>query len=433
MLANHEIERATLAVAVQHGGDGVMGEVTTHDFDSVQNRTIYIALHRLYSAGTPLDEPSLLAQLQRDEALGDAGGKAGIASLYYHDTALRANLPSYLAQLREAKRRREMSNLLAKLGRDVEQGQKRLAEMFEEVETEVLALTRRVGGESTYISAEEMVTGALSLIDQAYQRGDGLVGYDTGIRGINDIIGGWEAGTFTILMGPPGVGKTALWLQSAIHVAQRAPVALVQLEMTAAKMGMRALTNHSQVSFRKLRRGTGLSERDWSKLSESMGEIAGRQILLAPPGVHEWGDIKSWFRRMHIDHGASMLWLDNLKIIGMPGVKPLDRFNAITRECKVLSRELGVPVVAIHHLHRLEEGKTPSLSSGYGSSSIEQDADNVLALWRPDPMAEDEVQVLPLKTRDDRGQRFVLQWIGDEQRYQMPKPDYDPQPMLYSD
>jgi replicative DNA helicase len=228
-------------------------------------------------------------------------------------------------------------------------------------------------------------------------------------------------------MGSPGVGKTALWLQSALHVARRYPVAMVQLEMTPAKMGMRALASMARVSFKRMRRGADLSQRDWQNLSESLGQLAGRSLLLAPNGVDTLNDIKGFFRRCVIDHGVRALFLDNLKIVNVPDAKgDLERFNRVTRELKLLARALDVPIVAIHHMHRMVEGSRPSLTSGYGSSSVEQDADNVLALWRPDQQLDDEVELLPLKTRDDWAKAKPLRWVGDQQRYETMHPSPPP-------
>lgn len=432
MAAEQDIERAVLAVIVAHDQRDTVEDLTPAHFGATTNRAIFEALLQLRQEGRPFDEPTLTAALTRRDTLGAAGGKAGVSALYYHDTALRANLPSYLRDLRQARHRRRLTQTLAALAKASEDHEKTLPELIEHVEREVLGVTREVSGEGQYVDASTMVADALALVEAAHERGDGLVGVDSGIQEVNDLIGGWEAGTFTVLMGTPGVGKTALWLQSALHVAQRQPAAVAQLEMTPAKMGMRALSSHGRISFRRMRRGNELNDRDFTRLADAAGSVAGRQLHIAPSSINDWADLKAWFRRMHLDHGAQSLWIDNLKVIGMPRVKDLDRLNAITRELKVLSRELNVPVIAIHHLHRLEEGKKPSLTSGYGSSSIEQDADNVLALWKPDEEIDNEVQLLPLKTRDDRAKPSTLEWIGDQQRYQSIREEDAPPVPLYA-
>jgi replicative DNA helicase len=434
MAAIHEIERAVLALIVQHQRLDLFDRLDAGHFDAVTNRTIFTALRQVAGSGRACDEPSLVAHLERTSKLLDAGGRAGVTALYYHDTALLANLDAYVADLNAARLRSELSAALTRFAREVEAAGGNLLELAEQVEAGVLAVTRRASSalDVGFISSAQMVEEAFNLVDAAHKRGDGLVGADTGLRELNEMLGGWESGTFTVLMGSPGVGKTALWLQSALHLARSQPVALVQLEMTPAKMGIRALANDARVSFRRMRRGEELSHRQVERLSGSLGSISARKLFIAPNHLSEWAELRSWFRRMHLDHGAGSLWLDNIKIVGMKGMKDLDRFQAITRGMKLLSRELNVPVVAIHHMHRLEEGARPTLTSGYGSSSIEQDADNVIALWRPNEEdAPDEVEILPLKTRDDRSRPVTIRWIGDEQRYETLAPTAAP-PHLYA-
>ena len=425
MIANHEIERAVLALIVQHQDASTLERLDGDLFDAKQHRTLYDTLLSLHLAELPFDEPTLVTALTRERVLADAGGKAGVSALYYHDTAHRANLDAYLAQLRDASARRYLADGLLALAREAETSEDSLDALTARIETAVLDRTRRHAGAAVYIDAATMASDAIQLIDAASKRGDGLVGLDSGIPALNDLIGGWEPGTLTVLMGDPGVGKTALWLQSALHVSRSWPIAMVQLEMTPAKMGIRALANQAGISFRRLRRGDNLTEGDYKSLSEQLGNLALRRIMLAPRGINEWKDIKGFWRRCVIDHEARALFLDNVKIVSMPRAKnDLDRFTTIFREMKLMAHELNVPIIAIHHLHRPDRpGSRPTLQSGYGASSIEQDADNVLALWRPDAEAEEEIEILPLKTRDDLARPQVLRWQGEYQRFGTFKPD----------
>lgn len=123
---------------------------------------------------------------------------------------------------------------------------------------------------------------------------------------------------------------------------------------------------------------------------------------------------------MNRDHNAQSLWIDNLKIIETDKpMRDIERFQHVTRQLKLLGREMNIPVIAIHHLHRLQEGEKPTLTSGYGSSSIEQDVDALFSLWQPDPDARYLVQLLAHKTRDDdgAGSAIDLEWRGNHQLF----------------
>ena len=427
-MATHDLEHATLAVILQRERGDVLDQLHGGCFDVDANRVIFEALRSLHREGRGFDEPNLLAQLERTQTLQKAGGRAAVMALYFYDGANPTSLKGYVADLLSGAARRDLAASLLRLANDIE---KPLVEVVEALENELMRIRKQGDVGAVPIDAAVMVEAAIKLVEDAAKRGDGLVGVSTGIAELDEMIGGWEPGTVTILLGSPGVGKTAIWLQSAMHVARRAHVGMVQLEMTPAKMGLRALSNEGRVSFKHLRRGS-VAEREWPRLSEAMGDVAARRLLLAPNGVDTWADIKAFFRRCVVDHGAQVLFLDNLKIVSLPGARSeLERFNTITRELKLLSRALNVPIVAIHHMHRMEDGKRPTLTSAYGSSSFEQDADNVLALWRPNgDDVPDEVEVLPLKTRDDFSRARTLRWVGDQQRYESMRPA-DPPPGMF--
>ncbi|MBA2666073.1 MAG: AAA family ATPase [Trueperaceae bacterium] len=425
-----EVERAVLSIIVQHGATSLFDDLTPEHFGHDGNRALFTALAALHRAGRPLDQPTVTDALTGTPALSRVGGVAALALLWFDDSAVAANLPHYRRTMVEAASRRALSLTLATLARAVET-EDDLAALVDRVEREVLERTTRSGASSAFVSSKEMVLDAMALIDAV--REDGLVGFDTGIAELNALFGGWEPGTLNIILGAPGVGKTALWLQSALHVATQAPVALVQLEMTPGKMGLRALANMSRVSFGRMRKN-GLQDRDFQRMSDHLGRLAALPIHIAPSGVETLDEVRAWYRRMYVDHGCRSLWIDNMKLITLADtrVRDLDRFTVITRSLKRLSMELLSPIQTIHHMNRGEdELKAPTLRSGYGSSSIEQDADIVLALWRPIPDAVAEVEVLPLKVRDAFGQAFLLNWIGDQQRYA--SLSRAAEPPLYSD
>lgn len=427
-MAAHDLEHAALAVILQHERGDVLDQLHGGCFDVDANRVIFEAVRSLHREGRGFDEPNLLAQLERDQALQKAGGRAAVMALYFYDGANPTSLKGYVADLLSGAARRDLAASLARLANDLE---KPLVEVVESLENELLRIRKQGDVGASPIDAGTMIAAAMQLVDDAAKRGDGLVGVSTGVTELDEMIGGWEPGTVTILLGSPGVGKTAIWLQSALYVSRRAPVGMVQLEMTPAKMGLRAIANEGRVSFKHLRRGS-VSDRDLQRMSDSFGPLSARQLFLAPNGVDTWADIKAFFRRCVVDYDAKVLFLDNLKIVAMPGAKTeLERFNTLTRELKLLSRALNVPIVAIHHMHRMEDGKRPTLTSAYGSSSFEQDADNVLALWRPNgDDVPDEVEVLPLKTRDDFSRARTLRWVGDQQRYESMRPA-DPPPGMF--
>lgn len=420
-LVASDAERAMLAILVKYPEEArsVFDELDRNLFGAAENRHIYRAITELAADGYAYDQPLVTQHLEDAGHLTEAGGRAGIASLWYHEDAVLSNAESYLRKMQEAAARRRIATTLTEIVRIAEEDDLPIPAILDRLNDGAKALINRNLGPTEYVGIDQAVVDALDLIAAAGKRGDGLLGYDTGFPTLNKTIGGWENGTFTIIQGAPGTGKTAFWLQTALAVAAQAPVAMVQLEMTAPKLALRALASDGRVNYGRLRRAN-LSDTDWSKISDSMSRLTARQVLIAPPSVQSITAIKHWFRRMHLEHGATSLWIDNVKIVEVDDkrMRDIDRIQSVTRQLKLLSREMDVPVIAIHHLHRLEKGERPTLHSGYGSSSIEQDVDNLFSLWLPSADDRTCIELVAHKTRDDEPDKVIaLQWTGNIQRF----------------
>lgn len=413
-----QIERGFLSIVAATPGawGSVRDRITADHFTDDRYRALFGAMEPLAERGM-IDEAMLLERLETSGRIGAAGGVATVQSVL-SGRAQRDMLEHYVAEMEQHYARRVIERALFRAQRMLDESEPdSFTETAQEIEQLLMRALRSPNGQFEAVTGSQALTDALEMMQRAKDSVDGLLGYSTGLECLDRMLGGLEPGTFTILLGPPGVGKTALWQQIALKVSRHIPVGLVELEMTPAQLAMRALASLSQVSFHKIRRAT-LREDEMAKVSESMGVYELLPIHIAPDGVQSLSQLKVWARRAVFESGIGALFVDNLKIVDVPGKEERQRIDTVTRELKLLSRELGIPVFAIHHIHRLKPGQRPTLTSGFGSSGAEQDADNLLALWNPDPDGGPfDMRLEGLKVRNDRPGIARLSFNGAWMRF----------------
>lgn len=414
MNAPSQTETAILALALQapdlaHHIDALGPE----HFQDAKNRTVFTAWKKRRTG-----DAALLA----DELAGRVDS-AYLASLRFFQ-AESAHLDAYLAELRSAKRRRDYLQTLRELTREAESGAEGIDDLMAQHEARLLKLTREASDYSESTQAER-IAEAFDHINAAYERRTGLMGIDTGLAALNDLYGGWVAGTYNIILGVPGAGKTALWLQSALQVARAdSPVAMVQLEMTETQLSLRQIANSASVALDRIQRGQ-LSDRDFERLADSAGGLSSlpHEIFMLDGAVERWDDIARWFRRKHADEGCKTLWIDNLKLVeGLHGQSELERFQYVSRSCKKLTRELNVAIIAIHHVTKIPESRDIEVNDAYGSSAFRQDADNIL-LMNLDRDDECRIWLESGKARNGiRGAKRPVIFNGALQRFEPERP-----------
>jgi replicative DNA helicase len=386
---NLQAEESVLGAALlSRDAIGVVGEagLSVRDFYSPAHQHIFDAIQSLYSSSDPVDIVTVADELRRNGLLDDVGGLERLNEL--QDATPSVSGAEHYARIvmDTALLRRlihtagEITDLAFGEPDDVIKAVD-LAEskMFEVAENRVVDTTRDI---------QILLNEAMDQLEENYERGDTITGVATGYDDLDELLSGLQPSTLNIVGARPAMGKTAFGLGMAAHVAKHdgRPVLVFSLEMGHAELTQRILSSEAKVDSTKLRTGR-LSESDWSKIGLAVGRLEVPLFLDDNPQVTVM-EIRSKARRIKSQHGGlAAIIIDYLQLMtggGRAENRQLE-VSEISRNLKILARELEVPIVALSQLSRNLEArsdKRPMLADLRESGSLEQDADVVMFLYR---------------------------------------------------
>lgn len=396
-----ETQRAVLALCLQRpeAFRRVSALTTPEHFES-ENRELFSAFQRV---GEPLD-PSLVAG-----ELGDKHARARVSALKFLEVDP-ANLEVLIGQLESAYRYRQLIGSLQRSLAEVQRSEAEYSVIAAKVEQDILTTTRATGS-GFYISAEEALAEAYIEAQRAADAG-GFLGIRTGIREVDGLIKGFGFGHVTTLMGEPGIGKTALMLQSAAHIARDNPVAIVSLEMTPADLAQRMQACLSGVQYATIQSGT-LSDNEQTKVGVANETISHLKLHIAPSHVQTFAEAQAFFRWTYFEHGCRILYLDNILSLDYEGQTEYEHVTRVANGSQRLAKELQIGLVNLHHTNTSDR---PDLRSTHGAKAIARHSSNVLALYAEQGIYN-TVELLELKGRNvGKGQREMI-FEGAFQRF----------------
>ncbi|HUQ85476.1 MAG TPA: replicative DNA helicase [Candidatus Limnocylindrales bacterium] len=370
---------------------GVSEILKTTDFYSDLNGIIYGAMLVLYEERKPIDLLTLTEQLKKNKQLKkvDTSYLAELVELV--PTA--ANVTTYAKITKEDATKRG----LIKAGTEIaELGYNDSTEVKEILDKSEAAIFSISQGHITrgFVALKDTLTDSFDRIDELQKTGSGLRGIKSGFTDLDNILSGMQKTNLLILAARPGQGKTAIMLNIAQNIAvkQKLPIGIFSLEMSKEELVDRLLIAQSDVDAWKLKTGR-LSEDDFSKLSQAMGELAEAPVFIDDTPGLSLTEMRSKARRLQMEHNISLLVIDYLQLVD-PGRKydsRVQEVSMVSQALKNLARELNVPVLAASQLNRAVEHrggeKKPQLADLRESGAIEQDADVVMFLYRPDAEA----------------------------------------------
>lgn len=373
------IDEETLADISEH--------VTPKDFYDKRHGLIYDAMMRLYEKHKPVDLLTLTDELKRKSHLEEIGGSAYLTELTnYVPTAAHAETYAEMVSQKAVRRRLiKASGDIAEMGYDEEHTTQ---ELLEQAEAELFSVSDQ-SLKQDLISIESILTESFDRMEELHRNKGALRGVRTGYRDLDNMTAGLQRSDLIILAARPAMGKTTLVTNLAYNVATIAkqPVLFFSLEMSKEQLVDRMLADASGVDAWNIRTGN-LSDEDFSKLSEAMGEMAEAPIYIDDtPGVSVL-EMRTKARRAAHEQPLGLIIVDYLQLMQGSGRNDGNRVqevSEISRGLKLLARELNVPVIALSQLSRSVESRSPQvpqLADLRESGSIEQDADIVMFIYR---------------------------------------------------
>jgi replicative DNA helicase len=386
---NVEAEEYVLgAMLLAPGAIGAVSEICrAEDFYRQSHGRIYRAALALYGRGEPVDAITLTDELDKLGELEEVGGRSRIHELAALVPAS-ANAGHYARIVHEMATLRGLITCgqeIADLGYD-RPGE--VVDLVDRAEQIVFAISQsRVSSEFTHI--EQLLKESFERITALYEAGVEITGVASGFRDIDRITSGFQPGNLVIIAARPSMGKSALALCMAANMGVRLniPVALFTLEMSKSEVTQRLMCSEAKVESQKLRSGK-LSPEDWPRLTAACDKLARAPIYVDDTGSITMMEIRSKARRLKTrEPKLGMIIVDYLQLMtsGSSVENRVQEVSQISRNLKVLARDLEVPILALSQLSRAVEqrsDKRPILSDLRESGAIEQDADIVGFIYR---------------------------------------------------
>jgi replicative DNA helicase len=430
-----EAEQSVLGgLLIDNGAfDKIADVVADSDFYRDDHRRIFRHIARLVEKGRPADVITVDEAIKSSEDKDKVGGLAYLA-------ALTGNTPSAhnIRRYAEIVRERAIMRKLVEVGTNIADTAlnpmgKEVGQLLDEAESRVFEIAEAgARGRQGFIEIQPLLTQVMERIDMLYHRDNpsDITGVPTGYTDLDSRTSGLQPGDLVIVAGRPSMGKTALALNMAEHVAveNKLPVAVFSMEMAGTQLAMRMLGSIGHLDQHKLRTGK-LSDEDWNRLTTAVGKLHDAPIHIDETPALNALELRARARRLHRQYGTlGLIVVDYLQLMeaSSEGENRATEISEISRSLKALAKELKVPVVALSQLNRgLEQrpNKRPVMSDLRESGAIEQDADLILFIYRdevynPDTPEKGTAEIIIGKQRNGPIGTVKLTFLGEYTRFE---------------
>ncbi len=388
-----DIEEIVLGAILLEGEDAltkVMDILKPESFYVPKHAMLYEVFLALFEHSIPIDLVSVTRELQKRKLLQKAGGPAGVASLTSR-VASAANIEYYARLIVEKYLMRELISLCSNtIGKAYDPATDAF-ELLDDTEKHLFKLAdNRPQKDAKALS--EIAIRVMERMETLKDKKEGITGVPSGFYEMDAITAGWQPSDFIVVAARPAMGKSAFMLSCAKNAAMDYghPVLIFSLEMAAEQLVQRLISAEIQVNANKIRTGK-LTPFEFQKFSDTLKKFSDVPIYINDAEGMSIYDIRVKARRLKVEKNIGMIIIDYLQLIregkGKRNRNREQEIASISRSLKELAKELNIPVIALAQLSRQVESrpdKKPMLSDLRESGAIEQDADMVLFLYRPE-------------------------------------------------
>lgn len=369
----------------------VLDQLVPECFYKEANRKIFSAIRSLATNRNPIDIYTVAEELKKTQSLDEVGGpyyltelSARIGAASHVDYHVKILLQKYI--------QRELIAISHEVQRDSFDDNIPVDDLLDSTQQKFFTLAERNMKRETQ-PILDVINVALHELEENQERTDGLSGVPSGFTGIDRITLGWQKSDLIILAARPAVGKTSFVLTMARNMAvdYNIPVAVFSLEMSSVQLVKRLMVSETGLSSDKIRGGTKLAEYEWHQINERLKSLSKAPLYIDDTPALSIFEFRSKARRLVRTAGVKLIVIDYLQLMSGPpelrGMREQEVSN-ISRSLKSIAKELNIPIIALSQLSRAVEtrggSKRPQLSDLRESGAIEQDADIVMFIHRPD-------------------------------------------------
>jgi replicative DNA helicase len=389
---NMEAEQAVLgAMLIDQDAALRAVELLDHSmFYREAHRRLFRAMAALLERRVVIDHVTLRDELERRNDLESAGGGEYLGELV--DAApTAANLDFHANIVREKAILRRLIEAATSIVSEAYEGRTSANELLDSAESRVFHISQQ-RLEVGFVRIKEMLWPTMERIETLQRTGKRVTGIPSGFVDLDELTSGFQRSELTIVAARPSMGKTAFCLNVASHAALDQPshgVAIFSLEMSRDALVQRMLSAEAGVDSQRLRHG-GLTDHDFTNLARGAGILQGAPIWLDDTPAPTLLEVRSKARRLKAEYDIELIIIDYLQLMRSPQYSEnrVQEISDISRSLKALARELEIPVIALSQLSRAPEQRggerKPMLSDLRDSGALEQDADMVIFIYRPE-------------------------------------------------
>src|SRR5712692_9686958 len=432
---NLDAERSVLGAVLldNHTLNTAIEKLKPEDFFHDHHRRIFQTMMSLGEAQQAIDLVTLTEELHRRGALEASGGAAYLAQLV--DGVPRVtNVDHYARIVKEKAVLRNLIHATHAIQQQALEADEDADAILDRAESTIFQLAEervRAG----FIGVKELVRENFDRLARIFTEGKRITRLSTGYTQLDNLTSGLQPSELLILAARPSMGKTSLALNIAENVALRSgqPVAVFSLEMSKESLLMRLLASHARIDAHKFRTGH-LAREDWRKMTESLGLLAEAPLWIDDSGSATVVEMGAKTRRLKRDKGLSLVIIDYLQLVAVRGrfSNRNEEVTSITRGLKGLAKELKAPVLVLSQLTRApeREDRRPQLADLRESGAIEQDADVVIFihrpnLYKPEETAEEraKAEIIIAKQRNGPTDRIQFVFLNAFTRFEEAAPE----------
>ena len=387
-----DVEKAVLGAMLleREAPPKVLDVLDVTSFYNPLHQRIYQAMISLFEKGEPIDAVTIVEELRRRGQLNPVEDPAYITQLTV-DVTSAANVEYHARIVLEKALMRSLISASSEVASRAFSETEDALDLLDEAETKIFQISER-RLKKTFTPIGRALHDTFEKLEEINKKHGGVTGVPSGFTDLDNLTGGFQTSDLIIIAGRPSQGKTALALtmarNAALHREKRTSVAVFSLEMSEQQLVTRMLSAEAKVNAHLLRTGR-LPDEEWKNLSRVVGKLAEAKIFIDDTPALGLLELRAKARRLKAEHDIGMVIVDYLQLIqGPKAAESREReISMISRSLKALAKELNIPVVALSQLNRAVEArhdKRPMLADLRESGAIEQDADVVIFVHRPE-------------------------------------------------